>query len=140
MQTLIIFDILVSINFQGEKFMAKKTQKTTTTTTHSTSEKTQLIKFCAFWSMAIAALTYIFSGILSMIIKLMKDLNAKTAGTLSQIINIANFLGSVALIIAIALPAYNYVRGKSKSWKIFYWICLVVFALGVVLCMLPGLW
>ena len=53
--------------------------------------------------------------------------------------SILTLLGNIAIIIAIALPAWRYVSGKSKGWKVFYWIMLVVFAFGIVLGMLGGI-
>lgn len=100
------------------------------------SGNTDVVKFCSFWGMSIAALLYIFSGLLRFIISLISNLSEKTAGTMGQIVNICQFLGNIAIIVAIALPAWRYVSNKSKSWKVFYWIMLVVFAFGVVLGMI----
>lgn len=111
--------------------MAKRA-KTTTAANHD------MVKFCSFWGMSLAALFYIFGGILRFIISVVKNLSDKTANTMGQIVSIFEFLGGVAIIVAIALPAWRYVSTKSKSWKVFYWIMLAVFAFGVVLGMLGG--
>ncbi|MDE6868197.1 MAG: hypothetical protein K2J83_03535 [Clostridia bacterium] len=95
-------------------------------------EKVDLTKFCAFWGMAIAAILYICSGVLNLIIRFVGSISSETAGVLSQAVSIITLLGNIAIIIAIGLPAYGFVRGKSKGWKIFYWVALVIFALGVV--------
>ena len=101
-----------------------KTKKTKTTTTRTTSSKTytnnDIIKFCAFWGMAIAAILFVVGGIMSW------------AGVGLSLVSIFNLLAQIALAVAIALPAYNYVRGKKKGWKIFYWIALVIYVFGVV--------
>ncbi|MDE6001663.1 MAG: hypothetical protein K2G96_05035 [Clostridia bacterium] len=108
--------------------------------THTSSGNRDLVKFCSFWGMTIAALFYIFSGFINFLIKVIKSLNGtKTAATLSQICSILTLLGNIAIIIAIAIPAWRYVSTKSRGWKIFYWIMLVVFAFGVVLGMIGGL-
>ncbi len=112
--------------------MAKKTTKTTKTTRHSTTER-DVEKFCAFWAMAIAAILYILSGIIALVIRY-----ADVAGIFSTILNIVRFLGNIAMIIAIALPAYKYAVTKGKNGKILYWIFLVIFALGVVLGFIGG--
>lgn len=78
--------------------------------------------------MAIAAILYIFSGIIALVIRY-----ANVGGIFSTILFIVEFLGNIAMIIAIALPAYKYARGKGKNGIILYWIFLVIFALGVVL-------
>ena len=103
--------------------------------TASTSNR-DIVKFAAFWGMSLAALFYIFSGIISLILKL---INSKTAGILSNIVTIFTLLGNIAIIVAIAIPAWRYVSHKSKGWKIFYWIMLVVFAFGCILGMLGGI-
>lgn len=104
--------------------------------THSVRERHSLTEICAFWSMTIAGCAFLFGGIIRFIVSLIKNISDKTAGTLNQIYTIFSFVGQIALIIAIALPAYQFVKYKSKSWKVFYWIMLVVFAFGVVLGML----
>ncbi len=113
--------------------MAKK--RTTTS-----SGNRDIVKFCSFWGMSIAALFYIFSGFINFLISVIKSLDGtKAANTLSTVCNILTLLGNIAIIIAIALPAWRYVSGKSKGWKVFYWIMLVVFAFGIVLGMLGGI-
>ncbi len=95
-------------------------------------ERTDLTKFCAFWGMAIAAILYICSGVLNLLIRFVDSLSSDTAGVLRQTVSIITLLGNIAIIIAIGLPAYGFVRGKSKGWKVFFWVALVIFALGVV--------
>lgn len=95
-------------------------------------EKTDLTKFCAFWGMAIASIMYICSGVINFSIKLIGKISPETESVLNQTVGIFQLLGNIAIIIAIALPAYGFVRGRGKGWKIFYWIALVIFALGVV--------
>lgn len=107
--------------------MAKKTTKTTKTTHHSTTER-DIEKFCAFWAMAIAAILYIFSGIIALVVRY-----ADVAGIFSTILSVVTLLGNIAMIVAIALPAYKYAVTKGKNGKILYWIFLVIFAFGVVM-------
>lgn len=96
-------------------------------------QKRDLTKFCAFWALAIASFMYIFGGLISLIINAVDSLGGtKAAHVLSTISNVTSFLGNIALVIAIALPAYSYVSGKKKGWKIFYWVALAVFVLGIV--------
>ena len=75
----------------------------------------------------------------SLILKLINSIDGKTAGILSNIVTIFTLLGNIAIIVAIAIPAWRYVSHKSKGWKIFYWIMLVVFAFGCILGMLGGI-
>ncbi|MDE7306077.1 MAG: hypothetical protein K2N33_01665 [Clostridia bacterium] len=107
---------------------------------HTSSGSRDLVKFCAFWGMTIAALFYIFSGFIAFLLKVIKSLNGtNTANVLSTMCSIFTLLGNIAIIIAIAIPAWRYVSTKSRGWKIFYWIMLVVFAFGVVLGMIGSL-
>lgn len=117
--------------------MSKKKKTTTTTTTTSNRS---LVNTCAFWAMTIAAFMYIFSGIINLLVNCVDSIGAsKSAGALRTLVTIGNFIGNIALIIAIALPAYYFVKGKNKNWRIVYWIALVVFAFGIVLGMLGGI-
>ena len=107
--------------------------------TTSVRERHSFTEICAFWSMTIAGCAFLFGGIIRLLTSIIKNLSEKTAATLTQVYNIFSFIGQIALIIAIALPAYQFVKYKSKSWKVFYWIMLAVFAFGVVLGMLGNL-
>jgi ABC-type glycerol-3-phosphate transport system permease component len=95
--------------------MAKNKTRTTTS-----SERSDLVKVCAFWGMAISAIVFVLSSIL------------QYCG-LGQIASILSFIAQIALAVAVAIPAYGYVRGRSKGWKIFYWIALVIYVVGCVL-------
>lgn len=110
--------------------MAKKK-----TTTKSTTSNGEILRFCAFWGMAVAAVLYLISGLIACIAQWTGEVGA----TLQRICGIISLLGSIAIVIAIAFPAYSYVRGKSKTWKILYWIFLAVFLLGVVFGAIPSI-
>ena len=110
--------------------MAKKSNTKNTATSN-----VSILKFCAFWGMAVAAVLYLVSGLIAFIAKWTGEIGA----TLQKICGIISLLGSIAIVIAIALPAYSYVRGKGKTWKITYWILLAVFVLGVVFGAIPAI-
>lgn len=82
---------------------------------------TDVVKVCAFWGLAVSAVLYVVGGIF------------KFFKILGSLVGILNMLGSIALAIAVAIPAYRYVQGKKKAWKVFYWIALIIYVLGVVL-------
>jgi glucan phosphoethanolaminetransferase (alkaline phosphatase superfamily) len=90
-------------------FMAKRENKQKTTTSRD------WVKFLAFWGLAISAILYIVTAILS-----------RLGGDLGSIASILKIVATIFLFVAIAIPAYNYVRGKKTFWKILYWVCLVV--------------
>lgn len=116
----------------------KKTKKTKTTTTSTSPRFT--VNLCAFWAMVIAAFMYVFSGLIHLLLSCVDSIGAsKSAGVLRSLVSIGSFIGNIALIVAIAIPAYNFVRGKNRNWKVCYWIALVFFAFGVVLGMLGGI-
>lgn len=87
------------------------------------AEKRDLVKFCAFWGLVIAALLFIVTGILSFF---------NGNGNLSTVISVCDVLAKVALLIAIGIPGYGYVRGRSVTWKVIYWVALIIYAAGVV--------
>lgn len=104
---------------------------------YSTSTWTEI---CAFWAMVISGFAYLFGGILNFLINTIKSLNGThTAALLGQIYHVATFLGNIALIVAIAIPAWQFVKYKGTGWKVVYWIALVGFALGAVLGLIGAL-
>lgn len=113
--------------------MAKRKTKTPSNTNRD------LVKVCAFWGLAISAILYVVSGLINFLVKVIESLrDTKTAAVLGQISGIASIVASVALAVAIAIPAYSYVKGKGRNWKIFYWIVLAVYVLGIVFGLLPS--
>ncbi len=103
--------------------MAKKT-KTTTTTSGSNFD---LIKFCAFWGLVIAAIAAMLSFVFALLGKC--GVHLDFAG---RIIGICNTISQVALLIAVVLPAYKYTRGKSTVLKAFFWVAVIFLVLGLV--------
>ncbi len=84
--------------------------------------KNSLVKLCAFVALFLSAFTFLFGGIFA----------GSIAGT------ILDLVAKIALLIGIAFPAYDYVRGLGKAWRIIYWIALVIYALGCVFGLLSG--
>lgn len=82
--------------------------------------KRDLVKFCAFVALIVAAFTFTFGGLFSG----------------SIIGNILDLVAKLALLVAIAFPAYTYSRGLGLAWRIVFWIALVIYILGCVLGML----
>lgn len=101
--------------------MAKKSTK-------QSSQNRDITKFCAFWSLAIASILFVVTAILNII----KSACNIENGTLSLCISIFDIVAKVALLIAIGIPAYSYVKGRGKGWKIFFWFALLIYALGIV--------
>lgn len=114
--------------------MAKKTQKTTTTR-RTVITNGDIVRLCAFWGMAVAAVLYLVSGLINLIAKYTGGLGE----TLQRVVGIFSLLGNIAIIVAIALPAYSYVVGKGHTWRVVYWILLSVFVLGVVFGAIPSI-
>lgn len=91
-------------------------------------EKRDLTKFCAFWGLAIAAILFVVTAVLNAV----KSLANITSTPLDWCISIFDLLAKIALLVAIGLPAYGYVKGKGKGWKVFFAVALIIYALGVV--------
>ena len=104
--------------------MAKK-KKTTTTT--STTSNFDIIKFCAFWGLAIAAL----AACVSFVLGILKVCGVQW-GLLARVVGICNTVSQIALLVAVILPAYKYVRGKNSVYKAFLWVAVIFLVLGLV--------
>lgn len=79
--------------------------------------KRSFVKLCAYIALFLSALLFVVGGLLS----------GSVAG------NWLNFIAKIALLIAVAFPAYDYSRGLNKVWRIIYWIALVIYIGGCVL-------
>ena len=107
--------------------MAKKkeTQKKQTqhTQTHHTS-RWRFTDLVAFIALAAAAILLLVGPITRWILN--QSPGAMTA--MSAISMVAQF----CLLFALAIPAWYYVRGKRKGWKIFYIIVLVIYVAATI--------
>ena len=104
--------------------MAKKKKTTTTKTTTSNYE---IVKFCAFWGLVIAAI----AAVVSFVIAIIKFCGG-TAGWLGRVVGVCNTVSQIALIIAAIIPAYRYSRGKPAVWQAFFGVAVVFIVLGLV--------
>ena len=57
----------------------------------------------------------------------------------SKVGSILEIIGKIALLIAVAFPAYEFSRGCNKVWRIIFWIALVIYVAGCVLGLLSGI-
>lgn len=104
--------------------MSKKTKKTTTTHTTSVWD---IVKFCAYVAMAVAAVAAILSFVFGLLIKC--GVNVSWAG---RVTGICNTIAQISLIVAVFIPAYHYMRGKSAVVRAFFWVAVIFLVLGLV--------
>lgn len=88
-------------------------------------------EICAFWGMVIAGFTKFFGGVFKATLEWIVKEGA-AHDILIKIHNTLSFLGDIALLIAIAVPAYQFVKYKSKGWRVFYWIAFAIFVVAVI--------
>lgn len=98
--------------------MANSTKKTKTKTKTAASAKSEMIRFCSFWALALAIILWALT-----LIPPVKN----------AVGSILSLCAELSMLLAVAFPAYDYTRGKGKGWKIAYWIILVLYAAVVVL-------
>lgn len=87
-------------------------------------QRSDLTKFCAFWGITLAALMFVVSGILQIIDSL---LNLQS-NEMYYCITALDFISKLALLVAVGIPAYGYVRKKKSGWKITYIIAIIFYA------------
>ena len=104
--------------------MAKKTRKTTTNRTTSVWD---IVKFCAYVAMVIAAIAAMLAFVFGLLAKL--DVHIGWAG---RVTGICNTVAQVALIVAVIIPAYQYMRSKSAVVRAFFWVAVIFLVLGLV--------
>ena len=107
----------------------KKTQKKQTTHQSST-HTTNVVNVLAFCALAAAAILLLIGPILRWIIK-----NTGGGAALAAL----NMIAQYCLLVAIAIPAWHFVRGKSKGWKAFYLFVLIVYVAATVCGVVVGL-
>ncbi|MBE5752270.1 MAG: hypothetical protein E7357_07655 [Clostridiales bacterium] len=88
----------------------------------SSSSSNNFVRGCAYVALLIAAFTFLFSGLVYSL----------DIGVLTRFVSLANLVGKICLVIGVALPAYDFTRGKGKFWRILFWLALIVYILGCV--------
>ena len=86
----------------------------------SNKNKNDFVRACAFWGILIAATVFVTGGIL------------RWVGIGEGIISILDLVAKLALLVAVAIPAYDWVKYKKTGWKVVFWIVLAVYVFGVV--------
>ena len=100
------------------------TKKSSSSSNNSSSSKRDLVwlsRFLAFGALLLAIVVLIIAAISN----LTKDGWA--------FVGYLQLIKDIALIGAIALPAYWFVKGKKQAWRIIYWICLVIVLVAAIL-------
>ena len=87
----------------------------------SNGNKNEFVRACAFWGIVIAAVVFVIGGILQWV-----------GGISAAIIGILDLVAKIALLIAVAIPAYDWIKYKKVGWKITFWIVLAIYVFGVV--------
>lgn len=105
--------------------MAKKRTTTTTTTSNY-----PVVKATAFWGIIISGI----AGLITLVIKILiaVKLISGAGSAVSSIINIMNLVANIALFISVFLAAYAYSRGKSKVWRVLFWVFAVLAFLSLL--------
>ena len=86
----------------------------------SGNDKNNFVRACAFWGILVTATLFVVSGILTW------------CNVGLQIVYIFELLAKLALLVAVAIPAYDWVKYKKTAWRVVYWIALVIYVFGVV--------
>ncbi len=88
------------------------------------TERYTVTKFCSFFALAAAA-------ILMLIGPLLRWLLDNTGGAV--VMQVLNMVAQYCLLVAIAIPAWYFVRVRGKGWKIAYFLFLAIYVAGTVL-------
>ena len=103
--------------------MAKKKEKPKKQREQTSTHTTNIVNILAFCALSAAAILLLIGPIVRWV------LNNTGGGIALQVLNI---VAMYCLLGAIAIPAWHFVRGKRKGWKIFYFIMLAVYVLATV--------
>lgn len=88
----------------------------------SKSNKSILNLFC-FIALIIIAVLVLINNLLPII-------GVNISGSFFSLLNT---IKEIMILIVISLSAYNFVAGKTKAWRIIYWIAIALFIAGIIL-------
>lgn len=79
-------------------------------------------RLCAFWGIVIATALFVVVTVLHWV-----------GASLGNVETILDLVAKVALLVAIAIPGYDFVRGKRVGWKVTYWVALILYIVFIAL-------
>ena len=88
--------------------------------------KSSFSKFCAFWGITLAAVLFLTNGILKIVKRFLED--EEVLAGFNSCMAAFDFVAKLALLVAVAIPAYAYVSKKKLGWKITYIFAIVLYA------------
>lgn len=77
----------------------------------------------AFIALALSAILLLVGPILTWILK--------NTGSM-RVMSIISMVAQFCLLFALAIPAWYYVRGKRRGWRVFYYVVLVIYVAGAI--------
>lgn len=99
----------------------KKTTKTITSTSNYS-----IVKTCAFVGLVLAGV----AGIISFVIWLLSKVGVSISWA-NTACGICNLVSQIALFVTVWLAAWDFVKYRGKTWRIIYFIFLVLGILGL---------
>lgn len=96
----------------------KKQKKQTTKRTYTVTQ-TGIVRILAFCGILFAAIVFTVGGILSWL-------------GLGSVSSVLNLIAQISLLIAVAIPGYEFVKYRNMTWKVVYAIALVIYVFGCV--------
>lgn len=110
--------------------MAKKTENKQTVHRTNRPTRVSIVDLLAFLALAAAAILLVIGPIIKWVLQ-------NTGGAV--VMQALNLVSQYCLLAAIAIPAWYFVRGRRKGWKIAYFIFLAIYIAGTILGMALGI-
>ena len=76
----------------------------------------------SFFMIATVAILYVIGMILSLI----------NAAKLGSVVTILQSIAAAIMIAIVAILAWRYVRNRTTIWKVFYFLCLALVIVGII--------
>lgn len=89
----------------------------------SKNSNKNILNLFSFSALIIVAILVVINNLLPII---GVEIKGSLMGVLSTI-------KDVLILLVVGLSAYAFVEGKTKSWKITFWVSVAVFAVGIIL-------
>lgn len=86
------------------------------------------IKVCAYLALALSAVVFLVNALLGFF-----------GGNLGLLGSILLAVGQIAMAISVAMPAYQFTKGKGAFVVILYWVALILYVASAVLPIFQGI-
>ena len=83
-----------------------------------------ITRFCAFWSIGLAAVVLLITGTIDLLIHF--EIITGAGATVNKVIYYIRLVAKIFLFLAVFIPGWRYARCHSTTLEVLFWIFVIL--------------